>query len=327
MAMRFIKSLSLHKRTLSEPLPGPDGFPRSVVIEKAYNDLFAPENPSLRSPQCRDVDLEILNLKRLSSNWASSHSRLVYDLNLTQSELLLERERNKGLRRQLHTQSELVEDMKRSLDRLQHFISILGEIGMCDDIVANAYASISEGRGAVDALVEAIKEAASVPGSNWAIILPAVSGPRTQAEYVAALHLSLNVRRELRKCKKVAKFWKNIAQQYILPSTMVTPSVSVLSSIYEKIPPERQDAVNALMERRKKDIWNGAQCSGRKLGCPISGHPESLVQMLPESADSRPNETTVKELQCSVIVDVVENPVALTPTSVLSVEVGYIISG
>lgn len=308
--MRFIKSF-VHKRARSEPTSYPNHLPKSVVIDKAYNDLFAPDHPSLSSPQCRDIDLENVNLRRLSSAWALSHSRLVLDLNLTQSELHLECERNKSLLQHLRYQSELLEDVKQSLARHEHLISILNEIGLCEGIITNAQSSISEGQGAVHALVKAIREAAAVPGSNWAAILPAISGPRTQAEYIAALHLSLNIRKELRKCKKIAKFWKSLAQQST--SSVVTPSVSALSSIYEKLSPERQDAVNALIERRKKEGWRNRQSSGGPLVHPKSGHLGSLAQI------SQPGDLRDKE------ITMVEAPTSLEPPRSLfcSAEVGW----
>ena len=298
LQMRFIKSF-VHKRTHSEPTSYPNSLPRSVVIDKAYNDLFASDHPSLNSPRCRDVDLENVNLRRLSSAWALSHSRLVLDLNLTQSELQLECERNQHLRQELHDQSKLLEEMKQSLARHEHLVSILDEIGLCEGVVTNAHMSISEGQDAVHALIKAIREAAAVPGSNWAIILPAVSGLRTQAEYIAALHLSLNIRKELRKCKKVSKFWKTLAQRQFT-SSVVTPSVSALSSIYEKLSPERQDAVNALIERRKQERYGNLQSSDGTLVSPNSGRLGSQVQLL---SGPKLREPLDEESQCITMVE------------------------
>ncbi|KAF8350927.1 hypothetical protein F5887DRAFT_1069881 [Amanita rubescens] len=296
--MRFIKSF-VHKRARSEPTSYSNDLPKSVVIDKAYNDLFAPDHP------CHDIDLENVNLRRLSSAWALSHSRLVLDLNLTQSELHLECERNKSLLQHLRYQSALLEDMKQSLDRHEHLISILSEIGLCEGIITNAHSSVSEGQDSIHAIVKAIKEAAAVPGSNWAVILPAISGPRTQAEYIAALRLSLNIRKELRKCKKIAKFWKSIAQQQST-SSVVTPSVSALSSIYEKLSPERRDAVNALVERRKKEGWRNPQSSDGPLIHPKPGHLGSLAQLSPAS---QPGDLTNKESAITMI----ETPTSLEP--------------
>ena len=293
--MRFLNSFVLHKKTRSEPVSQQTGLPKSVVIGRAYNDLFAPENPSLNSPHCRDIDLENVNLKRLSSTWALSHSRLVYDLNLTQSELLLERERNKRLRERLHTQLELVERLEQSLAGHERLISVLDEVGLSDSIVTRAHGLVSEGQNPVDALVKTIKEAAAVPGSNWAAILPAISGLRTQAEYIAALRLSLDARRELRKCKKITKFWKKLAQQQSdLYSGMVTPSVSALSSIYEKLSPERQDAVKVLIERREQEGWKNGGGLARPTSKQIS--PNSLVGL-------ELDEATTKEVRCSVAME------------------------
>ncbi|KAM6500804.1 hypothetical protein JOM56_003818, partial [Amanita muscaria] len=147
-------------------------------------------------------------------------------------------------------QSRLLVDLQKSLARHERLISILSEIGLCDNIVAHAHDQISNGKSSVDALILAIREAAAVPESEWSVILPAVTGPKTQTEYTAALNLSLNARKELRKFKKIAKFWKKAAFQRVPSfSGLVTPSVSALSSVREKLSSERQDAVNTLVAR------------------------------------------------------------------------------
>ncbi|KAF8623976.1 hypothetical protein AX15_006130 [Amanita polypyramis BW_CC] len=299
--MRLLNSFVLHKKTRSVPISQHE-LPKSVVIDRAYNDLFAPENPSLNSPRCRDIDLENVHLKRLSSTWALSHSRLVYDLNLTQSELLLERERNKRLRERLSTHLEHIERLEQSLAGHKRLTSALGEIGLSDSVVTRAHVLVSEGQNSTDALVKSVKEATAVPGNDWSVSIPAVSGPRTQTEYIAALHLSLDARKELRKCKKITKFWKRLAQQQSeLYSGTVTPSASVLSSVYEKLSPERQDAVKALIERREQD--------GRK-NMLYGGGLAHLTseQILPDSlVGHRVGERTAKGALCSVATENLEH--------------------
>ena len=289
--MRIIKSIAIHKRSHSEPIP-----PRSAVIDKAYNDIFAPENP---------LDMDNVNLKRLSSNWALSHSRLLRDLDLIQSQLFLEREKNAYLQHQLHQQSNFLEDLKQSLVRHEQLIATLSEIGLCDGIVAKAHLLVSNGKPAMDALVMAIREAATVPGSDWSVILAAVVGCRTQAEYTAALNLSINARRELRKFKKIAKFWKKLAVQRSPPfPDLVTPSVSALSSVYEKLSPGRRDAVNMLVNRR---VQEGRSMLASEL--PF----ESITTILSRQAApphmssksfsySKHSNASTKETSCTVLV-------------------------
>ncbi|KAF8635118.1 hypothetical protein AX17_004030 [Amanita inopinata Kibby_2008] len=251
--MRFFKSFrSLHNRTKSDPIATSTNLPlhpNLAVIDKAYNDIFAPTNLSLDSSCCNNISLEHVNLRRLSSTWALSHSRLVYDLNLIQSELLLERDKNICLHRQVEMQSALIKNLERSLAHHDKLTSILDEIGLCDDVIKKAHRLVLEGQSAPDA----IRHATSPLGSKWSSSTSTISGLRT---YIAALHISLSLRKELRVLKKVAKFWKKIAQEHQRHSEIVTPSVSTLSSVCEKLSPERQTAVNALIARRAEERRN-----------------------------------------------------------------------
>ncbi|KAJ6500346.1 hypothetical protein C8R45DRAFT_862764, partial [Mycena sanguinolenta] len=119
-------------------------------------------------------------------------------------------------------------------------------VGLHQRVLGDAHAAMRAGIDPDQSLVDAIKEAAAVPGSPWSTIIPSVIGPRTPDEYKSALTLTLKTRKELRDAKKVAKFWKRIAREEGRPG-IITPSVSTISSIYEPLPADRQRAVQELL--------------------------------------------------------------------------------
>jgi hypothetical protein len=121
------------------------------------------------------------------------------------------------------------------------------DLGQHERVLGNAYAALRAGQDADQALVDAIKEAAAVSGSAWDSIISAVSSRRAQDEYLTVLNLTLTVRKELRECRKVAKFCKRTAQEDTHHVETFTPSVSTISSIQVVLSAERQNAVDALL--------------------------------------------------------------------------------
>lgn len=74
-----------------------------------------------------------------------------------------------------------------------------------------------------------------------------------ETSYLSSLRMTLETRKDLRECKKVAKFWKCVAQQANPASRVFTPSSSNLSSIYEPLSAERQSAVDLLIAQRYRE--------------------------------------------------------------------------
>jgi hypothetical protein len=69
------------------------------------------------------------------------------------------------------------------------------------------------------------------------------------------LNTILNVRRDLRDSKKIARFWKRAAKEDSEAHVdTVTPSISMISSIHEVLSEERQSRVATLMARRKSRV-------------------------------------------------------------------------
>jgi hypothetical protein len=144
-----------------------------------------------------------------------------------------------------------VEALQAKLAQYERFLGLMINVGLHQRVLGDAHSSLRAGIDPDMALVDAIKEAAAIPGSAWSTIIPSVTGPRTPNEYRSSLNLTLKTRKELRDTKKIARFWKRIAQEEGRTG-IVTPSVSTISSIHEPLPAERQKAVEELMASRRR---------------------------------------------------------------------------
>lgn len=94
-----------------------------------------------------------------------------------------------------------------------------------------------------------------------------------EASYLSSLRMTLETRKDLKECKKVAKFWKCVAQQENPASKVVTPSSSNLSSVYEPLSAVRQSAVDLLIAKRHRE--NVERLDPEQSSISISG---SLMQ-------------------------------------------------
>lgn len=115
------------------------------------------------------------------------------------------------------------------LEQAEKFISSLIEVGLHQPVLVDAWRSVDAGQIAEDALVDAIKKAALVPGTSWSRIIPAVIGPRTSDEYLGAIDLALKITQDLKNTRKIAKFWKSSVKNGPSQKDIVTPSPSELS--------------------------------------------------------------------------------------------------
>ncbi|KAF7338567.1 hypothetical protein MVEN_02082900 [Mycena venus] len=156
-----------------------------------------------------------------------------------------------SLQRQAQADRSEVDALQAKLAQYERFLGLMISVGLHQRVLGDAHAAMRAGVDPDQALVDAIKEAAAVPGSPWSTIIPSVTGPRTPDEYRSSLNLTLKTRKELRDAMKIAKFWKRIAHEEGRPA-IVTPSVSTLSSIHEPLPAERQKAVEELMASRRR---------------------------------------------------------------------------
>ncbi|KIK69138.1 hypothetical protein GYMLUDRAFT_53621 [Collybiopsis luxurians FD-317 M1] len=162
-----------------------------------------------------------------------------------------------------HTASEdlLITDMDCVIEELEkELYSLQLSIGRLDELCVllldvrvfdRTRSAIASGSLFVDAIVDAIGEAAEVSHSPWSTLIPAVIGERTQDQYMSALSITLKARSDLRQAKNLARFWKTTAKQEGDHADIITPSGSTLSDVQEVLSAERQKAVDALWSKLK----------------------------------------------------------------------------
>ncbi|TFK70573.1 hypothetical protein BDN72DRAFT_766288, partial [Pluteus cervinus] len=133
------------------------------------------------------------------------------------------------------------------MEQLKQLVSAVTDLGVKAPALEQAKEAVFGGALTEDALVDAIKGAASKPGSTWARILPAIVGPRTDDNYISAINLTLKTRRELKEARKITRFWKTLALADPSHDGVLTPSPSELSDVVEELSTERRMAIKELM--------------------------------------------------------------------------------
>lgn len=142
------------------------------------------------------------------------------------------------------------------LEQAEAFILSMIEIGLHQPVFSEAWQAVKVGRPSDDALVDAIKKAAAIPGTSWSSIIPAATGSRTRDQQLCPISLTLKPHKELNTTIKAAKFWKSPVKPDSSSGKSVTPSSSDLSSIKnDTIDHWDQTAVDDLLNRlREGDI-------------------------------------------------------------------------
>ncbi|KAJ7156107.1 hypothetical protein C8R43DRAFT_949605 [Mycena crocata] len=270
--MRFFKSFPsfprIHRRSKSDssipkPTPARDHIlKRPQSLDATQAAVFAAAVPTCPQtflfPTPADAshaifELETANLRFRNeiSVWAADCAELRSQLDATRDDLYTQLHRNASTQRQAQADKLERDKLHVKLAQYERFLGLMIGVGLHQRVLGDAHAALRAGIDPDMALVDAIKDAAAVPGSAWSTLIPKITGPRTPDEYRSSLNLTLKARKELRDTKKVAKFWKRVAQEDGR-SGIVTPSVSSISSIHEPLSAERQRAVEELISTRRR---------------------------------------------------------------------------
>ncbi|EJD08569.1 uncharacterized protein FOMMEDRAFT_25592 [Fomitiporia mediterranea MF3/22] len=117
--------------------------------------------------------------------------------------------------------------------------------------------------GLEDELISVIQEAARDISGPWSNVFPKpppITGPRTPEQYLCMVDIALSARKEAKRVKKIAKYWKRLALQATSSSEddgddvgPLTPSPSDISDtgISDLFSSVRKDRVQELIERRR----------------------------------------------------------------------------
>ncbi|RDB21212.1 hypothetical protein Hypma_011344 [Hypsizygus marmoreus] len=260
--MRFFRSFKLlHRRTKSDPLIGniaganATGHPRTA--SGGFNDISTilltalPDYQPHGTCPASHLNIRIFDLETENANLRHTCSVSMNELTQVRSQLKASRaelfaELHRGVRRAKEDRNE-IRRLRETLAHYESFLEAVITTSPADFVPSNGRPINQEHEVAVD------REGTVRNETIWASIVPSAFGSRTQDEYMSALHMTLKSRMELRKCKKVAKFWKNTAKKDEQNTDVVTPSNSNISSIREILPVGRQKAVDALIAKRRKE--------------------------------------------------------------------------
>lgn len=248
--MRFFKSFTLlHRRTKSDPTPVVLAHSSPLRTTNSSSVLYHPLSSTTYPPPCqsyaanvRIFDLQVENtyLRHTLSVSSDELLRVKSQLITARDELFIELHRSM---RQANENQIEIQRLRRTLMKYEKSSLLMppfhSPFGDSPRVIQESYDSDSV-------------DAAAVLGASLASVTPSVIGPRTQDEYISALKLTLTARKQLRECKKVAKFWKTTAQEYGKHQDVVTPSSSNISSIYEALSTDRQNAVESLISQRRE---------------------------------------------------------------------------
>lgn len=111
-------------------------------------------------------------------------------------------------------------------------------------------------------IFSALSDATHDPLSPWSRLLPKplpIDGPRTPEQYLCAIDIALNARKEAKSRRKIAKYWKRLATQgNSSEETLLTPSPSDISDsgLCDLLPSPRKDRMKELMAKRQMVLPN-----------------------------------------------------------------------
>jgi TolA-binding protein len=117
------------------------------------------------------------------------------------------------------------------LEQAEKFIMAMVDIKLHEPVLGRAAEAVKEGADAEEALIDAVRAAATKKGSAWSRIIPAIVGPRSPEHYLSAINLALMLQKDLHESEKISNFWKTIAKLDPVNADTITPSPSLLSEV------------------------------------------------------------------------------------------------
>ncbi|KAF9269013.1 hypothetical protein L218DRAFT_414956 [Marasmius fiardii PR-910] len=230
-----------------KPSALPPVTPRLVDLPKPPYSSRKPRKPSSTTSVAHKIALTKRRISQLEEE-KESLDTCIKDLkisrNIQQKQLEQVTQDLQSSRAWCQTEKNRIRELDSHVQRdyqRQLFANALLELGLSGNEVGT-FLDASE-----EEIVGAILEAAERDDNVWCSVLSEIIGPLAPDNYVSAVNIALNTRKELRSARKVARFWKRTANV----SDMVTPSTSNLSDSREPLSLERRQAVERLQRRRR----------------------------------------------------------------------------
>ena len=147
------------------------------------------------------------------------------------------------------------------LEQAEKFIMAMVDIKLHEPVLGRAAEAVREGADAEEALIDAVRVAATKKGSAWSRIIPAIVGPRSPEHYLSAINFALMLQKDLHEREKVASFWKTIAKLDPVNAHTITPSPSLLSEGGQDV--EHSISEQAVLDEMIAFLTNGDTLSGK----------------------------------------------------------------
>ena len=243
-------------------LPPPHALhtpPRSPAIAQnspAFaSDTLSPGTHKLAAVSQRILELEyqVNQLKAENDHLKTANNSLRFDAELLQEQLSFLENSERPLPSDARLVKKGVLDnlnatAKRCL-QMEKFVRSVVELGLKTEgaVFPRIHEAILAGETHDEAVVQAIRDAAANPDSPWSTLIPAVIGPRTNQQYLSALSMTLQFRRENKDLQAFKKFWKGVAKEDPANTNLITPSTSAISTVQVVLPNDRQRAVDDLL--------------------------------------------------------------------------------
>ncbi|KAF5357403.1 hypothetical protein D9758_005851 [Tetrapyrgos nigripes] len=304
MRFSYLRKFLGHHRTRSDPVPLTiTQEPPTVTRSQSAHDL---DRLAEQTGPAHSITVKaILQSPELLLSLSESELELI--LFPLEAHLYQLEQKYKSL---LNVQQSLA-DRHRSLEeyrRSEELLAPLLDTSKCGHVFSRTRAAIAVGESFEDAIVDAIREAATIPGSPWSGLIPPMTGPRSSDQYNSALRILLDSRSQVRYEKQGYLFWKKIALRDEAHSTTITPSASKLSDIPEDLSEDRQAAADDLLVRMRKGFVPLRSC---------------IVPQARQGSSSSPDKTCVEDIPSastdnttSPVVDVlVPEPNPSSPTA------------
>ena len=193
-----------------------------------------------------ELEAELATLREANRTLDAELVEITKEAKDARTAFYAEMTKNAYLKRQAMVDAERIQTFIFSFTRYRAIDGLLASVGLHKAVLEEALATLNDGGNPEDVIMDVINRARTNSRGT------AIIGSRTPEQYGAILDMTLKVRKELKGHKKITKFWKQAAQQDGKHKETITPSPSDISSINEKLSPDRQKAVDDLAARRRE---------------------------------------------------------------------------
>ena len=203
--------------------------PKVTTFVTAFNALRV--QISCLKHRIYDIETENNELRHTNMVLLSDSQALEQELSNFRADYYTERFQSKVRVQSARADKDKIVILTNKLEQAEKFIMAMVDIKLHEPVLGRAAEAVREGADAEEALIDAVRVAATKKGSAWSRIIPAIVGPRSPEHYLSAINLALRLQKDLHESEKVSSFWKTLAKLDPVNADTITPSPSLLSEV------------------------------------------------------------------------------------------------